>query len=625
MIKDVFDISRLRKRLVMMSSDFISIIIAVFLSQLTIRADDLFSIDYVTVLLLLLTSVSSIWLFWNTGVYTLVTRYMGQKANILIFKSIFLSCLLYVLFSLALSFEVTLISLLFYLFTMLLLVAGTRFIIRAYYYQVIKNKKENVAIYGAGVSGLQLVTSLFYGHEYETMAFIDDDVHMHNANVHGVKVYPPTELENIIKKFNIDCILIAMPSINRVERNKIISLLEKYPVHIKTIPNSSDLISGKKSIKNLQEVDIEDLLGRTPIKPDECLLGACIKEKVVMITGAGGSIGSELCRQVVQQKPHRVILIESSEYSLYTIHSELVSNSDTCEIIPFLCSVRDKERLKIIISTYGVQTIYHAAAFKHVPMVEHNVIDGVINNIFGTLNVAQAAIEFDVESMVLISTDKAVRPTNVMGVTKRYSELILQALSETTDRTKLSMVRFGNVLGSSGSVVPLFREQIKNGGPVTVTHPDIIRYFMTIPEAVQLVIQAGSMAVGGDVFVLDMGEPVKISDLAKRLIKLTGHDVKSPKHKNGIEITYSGLRPGEKLYEELLVGDEESQLKTSHPLVMRAKEVAYSWVDLSCILDEIKQACVDNDYPKLIELLKGKNTGYKPEREISDYLYVARH
>jgi len=620
-LSKLFEIKRHNKRLIQGILDAVSIFISIVLSRVLLdtKLNDVF--DLSGVVLIFTTCVVSILVFKLIGFYDLVIRYMGQNANILIIKGTALSSLIYVSASLVLGAKVTVLSAVFYYLLILLFVAGARFYIRAYYYHNIKNKKKNVVIYGAGVSGLQLVTSLYHGYEYEPRAFIDDDRLKHHTVVHGVRVFPPNKLDEIINKHDISCVLIALPSLSRDKRNKVISFLEKYPVHIKTIPNSSDLISGRKTVENLQEVDIEDLLGRSSIEPDSDLLGACITNKVVMVTGAGGSIGSELCRQVIAQSPKTILLVESSEYSLYKINHELLGINNDCVVIPFLCSVRDKKRLLDICNKYQVDTIYHAAAFKHVPMVEHNIVEGVQNNIFGTLNVARVAIECNISSMVLISTDKAVRPTNVMGVTKRFSELVLQALDNETATTKFCMVRFGNVLGSSGSVVPLFKEQIESGGPVTVTHPDVIRYFMTITEAVQLVIQAGSMATGGDVFVLDMGDPVKIDDLARRLIKLSGYDIKKVGNGHGIEIVYSGLRPGEKLYEELLIGDGENLTDTAHPRIMRAKELAYDWVALEGLLDEINRACEHADYKLIINLLQDSKTCYTPEKEVCDYLF----
>ncbi|MFK5854818.1 MAG: nucleoside-diphosphate sugar epimerase/dehydratase [Bacteroidota bacterium] len=616
----ILDTSRNNKRLLMMLFDAVSVLISITLSKYLISGGEAFFNQ--SMLLFSITLVfCSLIVFKVMGFYDLVIRYMGQKGNILITKGVFLTALLFVGIGYVLKIEILFISVLIYFLVDLLCIAGSRFFVRAYYYQFIKNKKKHVAIYGAGVSGLQLLSSLYHGEEYEPVVFIDDDVNKHNTVVHGVKVFPPIQLEALINKFDIDSILIAMPSISRDERNKVIAFLEKFPVQIKTIPNASELISGTKTIENIQEVDIADLLGRAPIEPNENLLGACIHNKVVMVTGAGGSIGSELCRQVVNQSPKILILVESSEFALYSIHMELVNNDLEIDVIPLLCSVRDKKRLTTISKKYVVETIYHAAAFKHVPMVEHNIIEGVYNNIFGTLVLAQVAIESSVSTMVLISTDKAVRPTNVMGATKRFAELVLQALSCQDDSTNFCMVRFGNVLGSSGSVVPLFKEQIKYGGPLTVTHPDIVRFFMTISEAVQLVIQAGSMATGGDVFVLDMGDPVKIDDLAKRLIKLSGHGIKGDDCNNGIEVVYTGLRPGEKLYEELLIGDEENLTTTGHPRIMRAKEEAYVWSELKDLLDKIEAACDQDDYIGLVELLKNNKTNYVPERDICDYLY----
>ena len=422
--------------------------------------------------------------------------------------------------------------------------------------------------------------------------------------------------------------MLAIPSASRSERKTIIDSLIPLKIKVQTIPDMEDILQGNAKIDELREVHIEDLLGREPVLPNKDLLQKNILRKSVMVTGAGGSIGSELCRQIILNEPNALILFELSEFALYSIHQELLeiakkNNITNTKIYPILGNVQDIERLDRVLSHFSVDTIYHAAAYKHVPLVEYNVIEGVKNNVFGTYNVARCAAEHNVKSFVLISTDKAVRPTNVMGASKRMAELCLQALSEQLNgsQTCFSMVRFGNVLGSSGSVIPLFRKQILKGGPITITHPNIIRYFMTIPEAAQLVIQAGAMAKGGDVFILDMGEPVKIVDLAKNLIQLSGLSVKDEKNSKGdIEITYTGLRPGEKLYEELLIGGDNVR-KTSHPRIMTAEEVYLPFEQLSDVLFELEDACKAADYIAIRQTLLNAPTGFKPTTEIVDVLY----
>ena len=422
--------------------------------------------------------------------------------------------------------------------------------------------------------------------------------------------------------------MLAIPSASRSERKAIIDSLIPLKIKVQTIPDMEDILQGNAKIDELREVHIEDLLGREPVLPNKDLLQKNILRKSVMVTGAGGSIGSELCRQIILNEPNALILFELSEFSLYSIHQELLeiakkNNITNTKIYPVLGNVQDIERVDRVLSHFNIDTIYHAAAYKHVPLVEYNMIEGVQNNVFGTYNVARCAAEHNVKSFVLISTDKAVRPTNVMGASKRMAELCLQALSEQLKdyQTCFSMVRFGNVLGSSGSVIPLFRKQILKGGPITITHPDIIRYFMTIPEAAQLVIQAGAMAKGGDVFILDMGEPVKIVDLAKNLVQLSGLSVKDENNPKGdIEITYTGLRPGEKLYEELLIGGDNVR-KTTHPRIMTAEEVYLPFEQLSEVLSELENSCKDANYMAIRQTLLNAPTGFKPTTEIVDVLY----
>ncbi len=458
-------------------------------------------------------------------------------------------------------------------------------------------RKKNVVIYGAGNAGVQLASALAHGRDFRPVAFIDDDKLLHRRKVNGLRIYPLSSLSYLIERHQVSDVLLAMPSVKRARISELIRLLEPFAVHVMSMPGLSDIAQGRVTVDALQEVDIADLLGRSPVAPDQSLLQASISGKVVMVTGAGGSIGSELCRQIIRLQPLALILYEVSEFGLYAIEKELnhrlakSKGSRHIEIITVLGSVANAKRFEKVCRAFKVQTIYHAAAYKHVPMVEKNPGEAVCNNIFGTLHAAQAAIKAEVELFVLISTDKAVRPTNTMGATKRFAELILQALSLEAGikhHTCFTMVRFGNVLGSSGSVVPLFREQIARGGPVTVTDARIIRYFMTIPEASQLVIQAGALGQGGDVFVLDMGEPIRILDLAKRMIHLSGLEIKDEDHPSGeIEISFTGLRPGEKLYEELLIGDKVSE--TPHPRILRAEEQIISWVELEKMLETLEK------------------------------------
>lgn len=522
---------------------------------------------------------------------------------------------------------------------MMLLVGGSRFFARWWLGEVYLNlgggrgaknhSKKKVVIYGAGNAGVQLASALGYGREFRPVAFIDDDELLHKQKVNGLRIYPLSSLRYLIEKHQVSDVLLAMPSASRARKSEIIHLLEPFAVHVMSMPGLSDIAQGKVTIDTLQEVDIADLLGRDAVAPDQSLLHANIAGKVVMVTGAGGSIGSELCRQIISLQPESLILFEISEFALYAIEKELqhlltkAKNDKETKLIPVLGSVVNAKRCEKICKTFKVQTIYHAAAYKHVPMVERNPGEAVWNNIFGTLHAATAAINTEVETFVLISTDKAVRPTNTMGATKRFAELILQALSfnqANNTKTRFTMVRFGNVLGSSGSVVPLFKEQIARGGPVTVTDERIIRYFMTIPEAAQLVIQAGAMGQGGDVFVLDMGEPIRIVDLAKRMIHLSGLEIKDAEHPGGdIEISFTGLRPGEKLYEELLIGDNVS--KTSHARIMRAQEQVIPWTELEKMLVALELATQDDNFERVRGVLADAVTGFVPQCEIEDLLW----
>lgn len=505
---------------------------------------------------------------------------------------------------------------------------GPRVIVRSLIAQSYSTQSKEVLIYGAGSGGRQLAMALRSSGDYRVRAFIDGDSTLCNTMILGLPVIAIEDAMPIINKYDVSQVLLAVPSAKRSRRKVILDELAKLPVEVLTVPDMTDIVSGKAKIDELKDVAIEDLLGRDPVAPQQVLLEANIKDKVVMVTGAGGSIGSELCRQIVEQSPKSIILFELSEFGLYQIDRELnqlkLEKGLTCDIIPLLGSVQRQHRLETTMSSFKVQTVYHAAAYKHVPLVEFNVIEGVRNNIYGTYYTACAAIKAGVESFVLISTDKAVRPTNVMGTTKRMAELGLQALADQENAkpngTRFCMVRFGNVLGSSGSVIPVFKKQIASGGPVTVTHPEITRFFMTIPEAAQLVIQAGAMGKGGDVFVLDMGESVKITDLACNLIQLSGLEVKSDANPHGdIEIQFSGLRPGEKLYEELLIGDNVKQ--TAHERIMTAHEVHLPLKEYELLLNDLDFACHSMDHENIRTLLLSAPTGFNPTDGIGDLVW----
>jgi FlaA1/EpsC-like NDP-sugar epimerase len=513
-----------------------------------------------------------------------------------------------------------------------LLCGGSRLIVRALVSQANSKGMKNVLIYGAGAAGRQLALALRSSETHKVVGFIDEDKTLYNTIIMGLKVKGIGRAEKLIDKYSVSQILLAVPSASRARRKEILDSLVHLSAEVLTIPDMKDIVEGKAQIDELKDVAIEDLLGRDSVAPQQALMEANIKGKVVMVTGAGGSIGSELCRQIIRQKPKALVLFELSEFGLYQIDRELSNlveaESLNVEIVPLLGSVQRINRLAITMKSFGVQTVYHAAAYKHVPLVEYNVVEGVRNNVFGTYYTAKAAIEARVESFVLVSTDKAVRPTNVMGTTKRMAELGLQALAEQENArengTRFCMVRFGNVLGSSGSVIPLFKKQIASGGPITVTHPDIIRYFMTIPEAAQLVIQAGAMGKGGDVFVLDMGEPVKITDLAVNLIQLSGLELKDDNNPYGdISIEFSGLRPGEKLFEELLIGDNIGE--TAHPRIMTANERFLPLDEYIEVIGRLDKACHNFEHDKIRELLLEAPTDFNPTDGIGDLVWQKLH
>jgi FlaA1/EpsC-like NDP-sugar epimerase len=623
---------RKNKYLLMLSVDFCFFMVAaIFISSFLFGTRLVFS-DYF-IIGLASGSISLLIFRWQ-GIYSAIVRYVGadffHRANI----ATILSTALIALLATALKiedpqFQWTLIDpfkwgIFFWALTFTY-VCYSRYLSKSYLTlgKPLTNRKK-VIIYGAGSAASQLVNSLAAGRMIQPVAMIDDDESIHGSVVNGVRVYPPTEIEAIAKDQDITKILLAIPSASHRRRQQILESLEESPIHVQTIPDIRDLISGKARVDDLREVDLADLMGRPQVPPNSELLNACIANKTVLVTGAGGSIGSELCRQILRLDVRKLLLLDISEASLYQIDKELRGALDEnglqCELIPLLGSVCDRHRIDEILGAYNIQTIYHAAAYKHVPMVEHNIIDGVRNNALGTFNLAQAACDAHVETFVLVSTDKAVRPTNVMGASKRIAELGLQALQSKCKDTRFCMVRFGNVLESSGSVIPLFRDQIRKGGPLTITHIEILRYFMTIQEAAELVIQAGSMAEGGDVFVLDMGEPVKILDLAKRLIKLTGMSVRNEQNPDGdIEISITGLRPGEKLYEELLVG--EDVLGTTHPRIMRAIDQFIPFGEFEKSIGQLSAALGKHDCDATRRILLELVDCYTPTNEIDDLIW----
>lgn len=569
-------------------------------------------------------------LFIFFGLYRAIFRYAGSAALMAIVRACALFGMAY-----ALMFSVVgikgvprtvgiLAPLLLFL-----AVAGCRMLARYWlgglYMSALDRKAlPQVVIYGAGGAGLQLAAALAQSREMMVRGFVDDAPHLQGNTLNGLRIYSPDWLERNAAKLGITDVLLAMPSATHLRRVEILNQLLPLHLHVRTLPAMADLANGRVHVNDLLEVDIEDLLGRDPVAPVADLLHKHIRNQVVLVTGAGGSIGSELCRQIAQLSPTTLLLVEISEYALYAIHQELEALAPNVRVIPLLASVCDARRLREIMHAWRPDTVYHAAAYKHVPLVEHNPVEGVRNNSIGTLTAARVAMECKVRRFVLISTDKAVRPTNIMGASKRLAEMALQGLAQQSADTCFSMVRFGNVLGSSGSVVPLFRRQIESGGPITLTHADITRYFMTIPEAAQLVIQAGAMAQGGDVFVLDMGNPVRIIDLARRLVELSGRTVRDELSPDGdIELQITGLRPGEKLYEELLIGN--NAMPTVHPRVMKAHEDCPHWEELWRQFGVLGAALESSDVPALKLVLKQMLAGYQPHMEVVDWVHMEQH
>jgi FlaA1/EpsC-like NDP-sugar epimerase len=637
--------SRFHKQLILLFVDIIALV-GVLLVSFSLRLEVWYFPRYELMWLVFGCPLVAIPIFYTFNLYREVIRYIGFKALWAIVQAVTLYSLIWGIVGLmsglpGIPRSVILINWLL----AIIVIGGSRMVGRWVLAkaETIKNydKCINVIIYGAGSAGRQLSIALTQSAEYNPVAFIDKKKELQFQSINGIKVIPRTHLNSLIESKNIKEVLLAIPSLTRKDRNDIIDFLEPFPVLVRSLPGVSELAQGKVKVADLYEVSVKDLLGRDSVNPNKHLLGKNINSKVVMVTGGGGSIGSELCRQIFKLKPKVLILYEQSEFGLYNIHKELNQYKNfNIKFYPILGSVNNIHRLNQTIKHFGVETIYHAAAYKHVPMVEFNISEGVSNNIFGTLACAQAAIKNNVETFVLISTDKAVRPTNSMGATKRFAEMILQALtvkqevknsekdikglvktsSKKTIQTCFSIVRFGNVLDSSGSVIPLFKEQINKGGPVTVTDENILRYFMTIPEAVELVIQAGAMSKGGDVFVLNMGEPVLIVDLARKMINLSGLKVKDKLNPEGdIEIQYTGLRPGEKLFEELLIGDNTEE--TDNSKILRANEEKMEWDDLIKIINELKQSVDDNNQNNVRKLLIKAVPGFKPQGNIQDLLY----
>ena len=620
--------SRFNKKLLVLLTDFVCLTLASLLA-LTISDVSIGSIHVEQFIRLIWLPIFCVITFWYLGVYNSVVRYQDFSLIIIIAKAMTFVFILNLFMSLFYGFlidtlnlsntepVITLVGWLVGILTFGFLMISTRLGAGLYLSQ--QDSEKKVAIYGAGSAGIQLASALKVSHEMEIIAFFDNNNSLHGTYLAGIKVLHPNKLKILALRGKIDEVLIAIPSASKSTLSSILKQIEDYSVRVRILPGLTDLAQGKISVSELKEVDITDLLGRYEVEAKHNLINANIKDKVVLITGAGGSIGSEISRQSIKNGASKILLLDSNEYALYSIKNEIETLSESHEVYSILASVNNKKRIIQVCNAFGVDTIYHAAAYKHVPLVEENPFEAVQNNIFGTLSCALAAIESNVDTFVLVSTDKAVRPTNIMGATKRFAELILQSLSVDC-KTRMTMVRFGNVIGSSGSAIPLFQQQIKNGGPVTVTHREVTRYFMSIPEAAQLVIQAGAMGKGGDVFVLDMGEPVEIYELAKRLINLSGMEVKDEKNPNGdIEIVFTGLRPGEKLYEELLIGDNVSE--TDHKQILRAEEISMSSKELDRHLDSLKKAEENADVSLLIDILKKVVSGFSPEENVIDIVH----
>lgn len=615
------------KRAISVAYDSLAIIISFYLAFALRMGDVSITFDRAQLLCLLFTLAVSLYTFVRMGLYRAILRYMTQQAMITVITGIVISSVAMAMSGFFLHAFLPRSVPIIYILTTLILIGSPRLVFRNIVKLITPRGNIKVVIYGAGETGNNLAAQLRLSGEFYPIAFVDDNKKLQGSVLSGLTVYHPQKLPALIHEHNVTRILLALGNISRQERVRIIRYLEPMLVQVQTIPPMMDIVKGTARIDELRNVQIEDLLGRDAVVPDAELMAKNTTGKVVMVTGAGGSIGSELCRQLIKLQPVVIILFEQNEFNLYRIEKELNSqqagSDNLVELISLLGSVQNFHLLDLVMRQFDVHSIYHAAAYKHVPMVEQNIIEGVKNNLFGTKNVADAALKNNVKNFVLISTDKAVRPTNIMGASKRLAELVLQDLASRPSKTIFSMVRFGNVLDSSGSVVPRFREQIQSGGPITVTHKDIVRYFMTISEAAQLVIQSASIAQGGDVFVLDMGEPVKIVDLAREMALLSGCSIRDEQNPNGdIEIVFTGLRAGEKLYEELLCG--ENCEGTMHPRIMRAQEKKMAANDLQAFLIQAEDFCGSYRYQELFSLIVDSDADFEPLYEISDIMHKAR-
>jgi FlaA1/EpsC-like NDP-sugar epimerase len=628
----LFGLPRFAKQVIVAVTDFILSFLAVWIAYL-LRLDA-FNIPRSSPQLVVyfLSPTILIFTYWRLGIYRAIFRYSGSSVLKTLVKGIFIQALLYFFIIWILSnYGVIRLgstelprSLLFIVPLLCLLITGGS---RAIAYSFLTGFKANrkgfrhtsrLLIYGAGAAGIQAYSAIKNSPLFTLLGFIDDNPLLHGREIEGNRIYSFNELDRVIPNMRVTDIVLAIPALSRSERFKILERLRTFPVHVRSLPNIDEIAAGQIVLQDLKELDVVDLLGRSTIEPDRDLIDKKIENKIILITGAGGSIGSELSRQILKSRPAEIVLFEVNEFALYSIEKELIKNisngrySNIIKIIPLLGSIRDSIRVEEVVKTYKPDIIFHAAAYKHVPLVEMNPFEGIRNNVMGTLTLAEIAARYQTKNFVLISTDKAVRPTNIMGASKRLAELILQALASSHTETIFSMVRFGNVLGSSGSVVPLFRQQIEQGGPITLTDYEVTRFFMSIPEAAELVIQASAMAAGGEVFVLDMGEPVKIYDLALKMVELSGLTVKNDENPQGdIEIIKVGLRPGEKLYEELLIG--ENPQSTIHPRIMQAKESFLALDNLKNELNLLESSMLRNDGYLVLKQLKKLVSGFIPD------------
>lgn len=563
------------------------------------------------------------------GLYRAVIRYISHRFYLTVFAAVSLSFLAWAVVMMFLELHYPRSAFIIAWLMAILYITGSRLMARWALLRLTGEKEQeaSIVIFGAGKEGNQLMQTILGLPTKCVVAFIDDDSSLHNQKIGSIKVYGRDDLESLIDRFNVHEVLMAVPHYNSVQRQEVLNWLAPHPVKVSTLPSLEEIVDGKVSFSDIREVSIEDLLGREEVPAERSLLDQCILDQIVFVSGGGGSIGSELCRQIIRQQPRKLLIYEISEFALYSIHHELEQYINAkhldVEILPILGDVKNRIKLATILDQFNPDTIYHAAAYKHVPLVEHNIAEGIENNTFGTATIAELAAEKGVKNFVLVSTDKAVRPTNFMGASKRLAEMSLQSLQDKYSDTRFVMVRFGNVLGSSGSVIPLFKKQIEQGGPVTVTHKEITRYFMTIPEAASLVIQAGSMGVGGDVFVLDMGEPVKISQLAEKLIRLSGLEIIDSEGHGDIEIRYTGLRPGEKLYEELLIGDGVDG--TEHPRIMKAHEDYLPYDEIQKVFEQLSSSIEGHDYREVTQLLSTTVSGFSHRSGIVDYISAGKN